>query len=108
VVFTVTAHRWPWLPAILALVPTALSRYSLVAAPQQKAADTTELQLRWHAFAHENRRLWDAMDSDDAPMRFAELDAAARELSIQGNRFPYEADRMDRWWEVVAAQHRAA
>jgi len=108
IVFALASHRWPWLPAVLALIPTGLSLYSLAATPQQKAAEATELQLRWHAFAQEHRRLWDAMYSEDASRHFAELDAVARELSALSNRLPYEPQRMDKWWEVVAEQHRAA
>jgi hypothetical protein len=107
VVFTLASQRVPWLPAVLALIPTGLSLYSLTANHLQKAAEATELQLRWHAFAQENRRLWDAMYSETAPQRFSDLDAVARELSALSNRLPYEKPRMDKWYDVVAEQHRA-
>ena len=108
VVLTLVSQRWPWLPAVVALIPTGLSLYSLTANYPQKAADATELQLRWHAFAQENRRLWDDMYAETAPQRLAELDAGAREVSALSNRLPYEKRRMDKWWDVVAEQHRAA
>lgn len=108
VVVTLVSPRWPWLPAVVALIPTGLSLYALTANYLQRAAEATELQLRWHAFAHENRRLWDEMHTEGAQQRFAELDVESRELSSLSNRLPYEEQRMDRWWEVVAKQHETA
>ena len=108
VVYTLAERKWPWLPAVIALIPTALNLYSLVANYQKKTAEATELQRRWHAFAHENRRLWDEMYSETASQRVAELDAVSRDLSADGNNLPYEETRMDRWYAIVAEQHRAA
>ena len=107
VVLTLVSPRWPWLPAVVALIPTALSLYSLTANNVQKAAEATELQLRWHALSQENRRLWDDMYADTAPQRLAELDVVARDLSAMGNRLPYEEQRMDKCYAVVAQQHQA-
>ena len=105
VVFTLASSHWPWLPAVVALLPTGLSLYALAERLSEKAAEATELQLRWQAFYQENRRLWDDMHADMASRRMEELDVVERELDALGNRLPDEEERLNKWQAIVTQQH---
>lgn len=108
VIGTLLSPRWPWLPAVVALVPTGLGLYSLVADNQQRAADSRDLHSKWNALASEYRRLWDDMYADNAPQRLAALEAKGLELSAPGIGLPYIEARMARWYDHVEREHRAA
>lgn len=108
VIGTWLSLTWPWLPAVVALVPTGLGLYSLVADNQQRAADSRDLHNRWSALASEYRRLWDDMYADDAPRRLVELEATGRELSGLGIALPHVETRIARWQNHVEREHLAA
>jgi hypothetical protein len=108
---TILAGRWPWLPGLVALLPSGLGFYALVADNPHRAAECRSLYEGWSTLAADRSQLWDDMYGEDAPARLAAMEARGRSLSSRGTtlriREEDEQAKLLYWYAKVEAEHAA-
>ena len=72
-VASLAANGQAWLPALLALIASGITFYSLVAQNHKRAADAIDLHTRWAKLARAYERLWEDMYDEDALARLNPL-----------------------------------
>jgi len=102
------ANGQAWLPAILALIASGITFYSLVVQNHKRAADAADLHTRWAKLARTYARLWEDMYDEDALARLNAIEDSDPELSKPAVGLPWDRKRMQRWQEHVEYLHSPA
>ena len=107
-VAALAANGQAWLPALLALIASGITFYSLVAQNHKRAADATDLHTRWAKLARAYERLWEDMYDEHALARLNAIEDSDPELSRPAVGLPWDRKRMRRWQEHVEYLHSPA
>jgi hypothetical protein len=99
------ANGQAWLPAVLALIASGVTFYSLVVQNHKRAADAADLHTRWAKLARAYERLWEEMYDEDALARLNAIEDSDPELSKPAVGLPWDRKRMRRWQEHVEYRH---
>jgi hypothetical protein len=99
------ANGQAWLPAVLALIASGVTFYSLVVQNHKRAADAADLHTRWAKLARAYERLWEEMYDEDALARLNAIEDSDPELSKPAVGLPWDRKRMRRWQEHVEYLH---